>query len=318
MRRWIKKYGFETGYAIFLIVLTTVAVLDVFVIRHPYREGTAVTGVVTETPTEAITETAGEASPEVVTEVTAERSPEAANEAVSATKGNGIELSISRYCDTTVYVADVWIESPEMLMTAFAEDTYGRNIKAPVSDIAEQKDALFAINGDFYGARDRGYVIRNGEIYRTAGAGNEDLVIYKDGSFGIIQEDEISAEELLQNGAMHVFSFGPALLENGEITVSAGTEVGRAMASNPRTAIGMIEPLHYVMVVSDGRTRESEGLSLQELAYFMQGLGVQTAYNLDGGGSSTMVYEGEVVNKPTTGGNRIHERSVSDIVYIGK
>ena len=304
MRRWIKKYGFETGYAIFLIVLTTVAVLDVFVIRHPYREGTAVTGVVTETPTEAITETAGEAS------------PEAANEAVSATKGNGIELSTSRYCDTTVYVADVWIESPEMLMTAFAEDTYGRNIKAPVSDIAEQKDALFAINGDFYGARDRGYVIRNGEIYRTAGAGNEDLVIYKDGSFGIIQEDEISAEELLQNGAMHVFSFGPALLENGEITVSAGTEVGRAMASNPRTAIGMIEPLHYVMVVSDGRTRESEGLSLQELAYFMQGLGVQTAYNLDGGGSSTMVYEGEVVNKPTTGGNRIHERSVSDIVYI--
>ena len=274
MRRWIKKYGFETGYAIFLIVLTTVAVLDVFVIRHPYREGTAVTGVVTETPTEAITETAGEAS------------PEAANEAVSATKGNGIELSTSRYCDTTVYVADVWIESPEMLMTAFAEDTYGRNIKAPVSDIAEQKDALFAINGDFYGARDRGYVIRNGEIYRTAGAGNEDLVIYKDGSFGIIQEDEISAEELLQNGAMHVFSFGPALLENGEITVSAGTEVGRAMASNPRTAIGMIEPLHYVMVVSDGRTRESEGLSLQELAYFMQGLGVQTAYNLDGGGSS--------------------------------
>ena len=143
-------------------------------------------------------------------------------------------------------------------------------------------------------------------------------MIYKDGSFGIIQEDEISAEELLQNGAMHVFSFGPALLENGEITVSAGTEVGRAMASNPRTAIGMIEPLHYVMVVSDGRTRESEGLSLQELAYFMQGLGVQTAYNLDGGGSSTMVYEGEVVNKPTTGGNRIHERSVSDIVYIGK
>ena len=294
MRRWIKNHGFEIGYAAFLIVLTTVAVLDVLVIRHPFREEAAITGVTEETLSEA------------------------SKEAVSEIKGNRIEISTFRYCDTMVYVADVWIESPEMLMTAFAEDTYGRNIKAAVSEIAEDNEAVLAINGDFYGARNHGYVIRNGELYRTAGAGNEDLVIYKNGNFGIIQEDEISAEELLQNGAMHVFSFGPALLENGAITVSAETEVGRAMASNPRTAIGMIEPLHYVMVVSDGRTGESEGLSLEELAYFMQGLGVRTAYNLDGGGSSTMVYEGEVVNKPTTGGNRIHERSVSDIVYIGK
>ena len=69
-------------------------------------------------------------------------------------------------------------------------------------------------------------------------------------------------------------------------------------------------------MVSDGRTEESEGLSVYELAAFMQSLGVQTAYNLDGGGSSTMVFNGQVVNKPTTNGS-IRERSVSDIVYIG-
>jgi len=89
------------------------------------------------------------------------------------------------------------------------------------------------------------------------------------------------------------------------------------MASNPRTAIGMIAPLHYVFVVSDGRTNQSAGLSLYQLAEFMQSLGVQVAYNLDGGGSSTMVFQGKVINNPTTNGRTIAERKVSDIVYIG-
>ena len=89
------------------------------------------------------------------------------------------------------------------------------------------------------------------------------------------------------------------------------------MASNPRTAIGIIDENHYVFVVSDGRSDESEGLSLRELAEFMESLGVTTAYNLDGGGSSTMYFNGSVVNNPTTGGSTTKERSVSDIVYIG-
>ena len=72
-----------------------------------------------------------------------------------------------------------------------------------------------------------------------------------------------------------------------------------------------------MFVVSDGRTSESEGLSLYELATFMQSLGVTTAYNLDGGGSSTIYFNGQVINNPTTNGNSISERKVSDIVYIG-
>lgn len=88
------------------------------------------------------------------------------------------------------------------------------------------------------------------------------------------------------------------------------------MTSNPRTAIGQIDDLHYIMIVADGRTSESEGLSLYELAKVMQDYHCQTAYNLDGGGSSTMYFNGEIVNNPTNG--RSHgERSVSDIVYIG-
>lgn len=161
-------------------------------------------------------------------------------------------------------------------------------------------------------------MLRNGVLYRnTASPGQEDLVIYGDGSFAIIAEEAVTAEELLSDGAVQILSFGPALITDGAVTVSESEEVGKAMASNPRTALGIIDALHYVFVVSDGRTSESAGLSLSELAGFMESLGATAAYNLDGGGSSTMVFNGQVVNNPTTNGRSIRERSVSDIVYIG-
>ena len=147
-------------------------------------------------------------------------------------------------------------------------------------------------------------------------ANQEDLVIYKDGSFGIIKEGDITAQQLVENGAMQVLSFGPALIEKGAISVDSSDEVGKAMASNPRTAIGIVDDSTYVFVVSDGRTSESQGLSLKQLAEFMKELNVTTAYNLDGGGSSTMYFNGQIINKPTTDGRNIQEREVSDIVYL--
>ena len=183
--------------------------------------------------------------------------------------------------------------------------------------MAEENGAILAINGDYYGSRQSGYVIREGGLYRdTAKEGNEDLVIFKDGSFQIIKEEEITAQELMDMGAMQVLSFGPALIVNGKTAVDADDEVGMAMRSNPRTAIGVIDELHYVFVVADGRTSDNAGLTLKELADFMNTLGAKTAYNLDGGGSSAMVFRGELINNPTTSGRNTKERSVSDIVYI--
>lgn len=229
-----------------------------------------------------------------------------------------IAMTQYREYDTDIYVAEVWLSSAQYLKTAFAENSYGKNVTAKTSEIASQCEAILAINGDYYGARESGYVIRNGVVYRDYGSGSTDILcIYADGSFAITNSAESSAQELVDAGVWQAFSFGPGLVENGEITVEQNTEVGKAMASNPRTAIGQISELHYVFVVSDGRTDQSEGLSLYELATFLQSLGVKTAYNLDGGGSSTMVLMGEVINNPTTGGSRTKERSVSDIVYIG-
>ncbi len=231
-----------------------------------------------------------------------------------------VSITLEEYTveGTQVYVADVTVSSAASLKTAFAENTYGRNITATTSEMAEENNAILAINGDYYGAQETGYVIRNGVVYRdTAKTAMEICCIYADGTMQIKNTADVTAQELVDEGVWQAFSFGPALVVDGEIAVSEDEEVGKAMASNPRTAIGVIDANHYVFVVSDGRTDESEGLSLSELAAFLQSLGVKTAYNLDGGGSSTLWYQGSVINKPTTSGNSIRERSVSDIVYIG-
>lgn len=229
-----------------------------------------------------------------------------------------IRLSTCRVDDSTVYVADIQLSSPEYLKTALADNAYGKNLTEKTSVMAQTAGAILAINGDYYGVQESGYVLRNGVLYRDISvSGKEDLVIFADGSFRIIREDETSAQSLLEAGAEQILSFGPALVENGEVSVEKGQEVSKAKSSNPRTAIGMLGENHYVFVVSDGRTSDSQGLSLYELAEFMQSLGVTTAYNLDGGGSSTLYFNGQVVNQPTTNGKKIQERSVSDIVCIG-
>ena len=231
-----------------------------------------------------------------------------------------INLSESTVNSTQVYVADVTVSSSDYLKTAFAQNAFGTNVTAKTSETAKNNNAILAVNGDYYGANSTGYVIRNGVVYRDTvreDSSNVDLAIYKDGSFKIIYEDQISADQLVKDGVVNLLAIGPALVENGEIAVGTNEEVGQAMASNPRTAIGIIDANHYIIVVSDGRTSESKGLSLYQMAEVMKSYGVKTAYNLDGGGSSTLYFNSHVINKPTTGGNKISERAVSDIVYIG-
>ena len=230
------------------------------------------------------------------------------------------KITVTQYraYDSNIYVADVEVTDGTSILSAFANNTYGRNITDTTSDMAEENNAVLAINGDYYGARQSGYVIRNGVVYRNQGSNGEDMVISKDGSLSFISESDTTTDSLIQKQAWQILSFGPVLVENGQIAVTENDEVGMAMASNPRTAIGTVAKNHYLFVVSDGRTSESAGLSLYELANFMKSLGATNVYNLDGGGSSTMVFQGEVVNNPTTNGNKISERAVSDILYIGK
>lgn len=253
---------------------------------------------------------------------TASQAAKTATVTDSSYKDDNISINLSETTvnSTQVYIADVTVSSSDYLKTAFAQNAFGTNVTAKTSETAADNNAILAVNGDYYGANSTGYVIRNGVVYRDTvreDSSNGDLAIYKDGSFKIIYEDQISADQLVIDGVVNLLAFGPALVENGEIAVGTNEEVGQAMASNPRTAIGIIDENHYIIVVSDGRTSESKGLSLYQMAEVMKSYGVKTAYNLDGGGSSTLYFNGQVINKPTTGGNKITERAVSDIVYIG-
>ena len=271
-----------------------------------------------------LAETISTASNTGSTSNTAAASQAAKNAQVTDTSysdGNiSVNLTEKTVNETQVYVADITLSSSDYLKTALAQNSYGTNVTAKTSVIAAENNVILAVNGDYYGANSSGYVIRNGVVYRDSvreDASNGDLVIYKDGSFKIIYEDQVSADKLVQDGVVNLLAFGPSLVENGEISVDTNTEVGQAMSSNPRTAIGIIDENHYIIIVSDGRTSVSKGLSLYQMAEVMKSYGVKTAYNLDGGGSSTLYFNGQVINKPTTGGSKISERAVSDIVYIG-
>lgn len=300
MKKFLAKpYRWAIIFSFFLVMSFTYVLMDTFVIAKSVTSVTATT--VSNQSTSSKTEA-------VITE--------------SSYQDENIKITIEkiRKYDTNIYVADIQLTDSSYLKTALADNTYGRNIKETTSDIAETQNAIFAINGDFYGFRDYGYVIRNGNVYRSTAksSGNtEDLVINNNGDFSIISESKTSVDSINNNNNIsQILSFGPSLVNNGEITVDSLSEVSQSMSSNPRTAIGQISKLHYIIIVSDGRSSDSTGLSLLELAQEFKEKGCTVAYNLDGGGSSTMYFNGKVINNPTDGRSS-GERKVSDIVYFG-
>lgn len=264
--------------------------LDRFVVEH-----VEVTSASTAEVTAAVATTTQSAGFSVTTE----------------TVGTGSDAAV-------VTTAVIDLDDITQLRSAFADDAYGENITELPSVIAEQVGASLAINGDYYGFRDTGIVIRNGALYRDEGT-REALVLYRDGSAAIVDETETTGEQLLADGAWQTLSFGPALVEDGEVVagidaVEVDTNVGNhsIQGDQPRTAVAVLEDGSIAFVVVDGRSDASAGMTLTELAAYAQSLGAVSAYNLDGGGSSTMVVDGEVVNAPSNGG----ERATSDILYV--
>jgi len=298
-RFFMKPYRWAILFSLLLMGSATFVLLDTFVIPQSIQK------VQTKSDTQTEDTTTSQSSV-VLTD--------------NSYQDDNIKITIEtvQKYNSTIYIADIQVSDASYLKTAFANDTYGRNIKDTTSDIASANNAILAVNGDYYGFRDSGYVLRNGVLYRSIARKTGDdgaLVINAAGDFSVIHESQVSANSLNAD-ISQILSFGPSLIENGQITVSSSSEVSQSMSSNPRTAVGQISSLHYVVIVSDGRTSASTGLSLLELAQEFKDRGCTTAYNLDGGGSSTMYFNGKVINNPTDG-KTTGEREVSDIVYFG-
>lgn len=221
----------------------------------------------------------------------------------------------------TYFVADIQLGDATDLRAAFAQNQYGLNIKDTVSGMAQEHDALFAVNGDYYGYRTDGIVLRNGILYRDEPTGRECLVMYKDGTACAMREGTVSGEKLVEEGAWNVFSFGPVLVEDGKIREGLDEPYKVDMLNesisgkHPRTGIDILGKNHVLIVTVDGRAEGySCGMTFQELAQLFIDYGCELAYNLDGGSSVTLYQEGKILNRPSGG----EERRISDMIYIGK
>lgn len=222
-----------------------------------------------------------------------------------------VELETVSENGMTYYVADIYVADISYFKTAFAEGEYGKGIRAMTLDMAKENNAIVAISGDYYGNRDDGTVIRNGNIYREESYAGDSCVLYYDGTMEAYFADEFDVETAKANGAYQTWCFGPKLLDNGQPMEEFNSEVSR---KNPRSAIGYFEPGHYCFVLVDGRQEGySDGASLAELSQIFYDLGCKDAYNLDGGQTAAMAFGDSLASRPVDGGRR-----VSDILYISE
>ena len=211
---------------------------------------------------------------------------------------------------TTYYLADIYVRDITCFRTALANNTYGSGFRDSIEDMALLNNALLAVNGDYYGNTNEGVVIRNGVIYRANSTNCDVCVLYYDGTMRVMPGSSFSVEEAVEQGAWQAWTFGPALLNTDGIVLTSFASTNRIISANPRTAIGYYEPGHYCLVVVDGRG-ESAGITLPDLSRLFYDLGCRAAYNLDGGNSSVMVWNNEVINNPSGGG-----RESSDALLI--
>ncbi len=218
------------------------------------------------------------------------------------------------------FVADLVMSDATALRSAFANNQFGENITQNPSTIASQNSAIFAINGDYYGFRDSGIEVRNGIAWRDEGT-REGIALHRDGTVSLYDETSTSAAALVDEGVWNTLSFGPALVRESTIVdgiddVEVDTNVGNhsIQGNQPRTGIGFLGQGHLALAVVDGRSSGySRGVTMTEFAQLFTDLGAQSAYNLDGGGSSVMWFNGQLVNNPLGKGT---ERGVSDILYL--
>ena len=210
----------------------------------------------------------------------------------------------------TYYLADIYLRDVTCFQSVLAGDTYGKGFRDSIPDMATLSNALIAINGDYYGNTSEGVVIRNGVIYRANPTNCDVCVLYYDGSMRVMPGSAFSVKDAIAQGAWQAWTFGPALLDTDGNILTDFDSTGRIIAANPRTAIGYYEKGHYCMVVVDGRG-DSAGITLPDLSQLFYDLGCTAAYNLDGGNSSVMVWQQDVVNQPSGGG-----RESSDALLI--
>ena len=216
------------------------------------------------------------------------------------------------------YLADVYFQNMEDFRSGAAKSWKQLWDNAMLVDCAKRNNAIFAVSGDFTLTRKKGLVIRNGELLQSNHDDQRDVgVIYLDGHMETYLADEVPGEEILNDPAVwQILGFGPELLDgNGQPKTSFNdpNSVGRP---NIRNAVGYFEPGHYCFVYVQPYKVRKDGtcLDMESLSQLMHDLGCVRAYNLDGGGTAGLYFNGKLVSDKGLG----QTRKIHDFYYIPK
>ncbi len=244
-----------------------------------------------------------------------------------------IRVSMEKREENGVVWNIAWVEiaSPTQLRTGFAGKKVTSDNQGYISMMATQKNAIVAINGvNYVKEKERHrFEVRMGQVRMQKANGKRDvLIIDENGDFHILLNSEGAMEFEKKTGhtIINSFMFGPALVKDGEVLKTPADYFYNPKSDEPRTALGQLGPLSYVMVVCDGRGKSgSDGATQQELANFMGSLNCQQAYNFDGGNSSLMVFPRPDVTKTSKKykdykanifNYKPEERALSDYIYF--
>lgn len=221
-----------------------------------------------------------------------------------------LSIEIRRCRDASVPL--VWYEadircSPETPLVSYINGSRGTSLINPEA-FARQKGIVLAMSDDHYGHRinektdgSAGIIIREGKLIADddrkpfSVCSLDVLAVFGDGSMKTFARKAHTAQEYLDMGAVSVYSFGPILVQDGEISEAVLNL--KEKYREPRIALGMIEPYHYCVICVEGRQDRSKGAQLPWLAEKMQEKGVQEALNMDGGGTSVLVFMGKRVDR---------------------
>lgn len=218
-----------------------------------------------------------------------------------------VKLVETRTENQHYWVTEVISSDTTPLKGAMANDTYNGN-RETISSMANRLNAVLAINASgFYAKTNKpmGTVVRNGELISLDSAYTEEILSLQ--SDGNLNFTTVNTEEVFNSGDIEqTFTFGPILIRDGQATQLSDK------SRHPRTAIGQLNDNRYVIVVVEGRMEGADGMTLNELQQIFLNLGCKTAYNLDGGGSTSLYFQGKLINTPSDGS----ERSVVDMIYF--
>lgn len=223
-----------------------------------------------------------------------------------------IDITKERHKDTDCFVAHIITKNPLVLKCAFAEGQF--NHYQIMSEVMKENNAILMINGDFCSLSNAGpmSIVKEGEIISGLNPpikGKRILGLTMEGHF---YEVKGKLEwEIKENHLRHTWAFNRGFtIINGERIIKYDS------AKHPRTFIGEVlrddDKLEYYLVVADGRRIDSKGFCHDDESEFLFEKGCYIAYNLDGGGSSEMMFDGKILNIPSDG----HERLDHDFIYI--